>query len=288
MVYNIFMDTFSALADPTRRKIIEILASSGQLSATEICEKFPVSSPAISQHLKVLREASLVHVEKRAQKRIYRLNPEALLALGDWTKQIAQLWSLRFDALEKVLEAEKKKNSSVIERTSDMENQIGREINLTRIFDAPRELVFRAFTDARLLAEWFGPNMFTNPVCEVDARPGGAILIHMRGSGWGRVPVQGSLQRNFGARAARFHNQRLETRTAMPSSKCSTLSRSASATARPSSPCMPLWSKWSRQPPKLPLRWTDGKRAGAKVLASSPVLYNKKRSSPDDKNHTYC
>jgi len=191
MVYNIFMDAFSALADPTRRKIIEILATNGQLSASEICEKFPVSPPAISQHLKVLREAKLVHMEKRAQQRIYRLNPEALLALGDWTKQITQLWNQRFDALEKVLEAEKKKNFSGIERTSDMEYQIGREINLTRTYDAPRELVFRAFTDARLLAEWFGPNMFTNPVCEVDARPGGAILIHMRGPDGIGYPCRG-------------------------------------------------------------------------------------------------
>jgi len=113
MVYNGFMDMFSALADPTRRKIIEILATNGQLSATEICEKFPFSPPAISQHLKILREAELVQVEKRAQQRIYTLNPRALLGLQDWTQQITRLWNQRFDALEKVLEAEKKKNLSV-------------------------------------------------------------------------------------------------------------------------------------------------------------------------------
>jgi len=107
------MDMFSALADPTRRKIIEILATNGQLSATEICEKFPVSPPAISQHLKILREAELVQMEKRAQKRIYQLNPDTLLVLEDWANQITQLWNQRFDALEKVLEAEKKKHLSV-------------------------------------------------------------------------------------------------------------------------------------------------------------------------------
>ena len=107
------MDMFSALADPTRRKIIEILATNGQLSATQICEKFPVSPPAISQHLKILREAELVHMEKRAQQRIYQLNPQSLLVLHDWTQQITQLWNQRFDALEKVLEAEKKKNLTV-------------------------------------------------------------------------------------------------------------------------------------------------------------------------------
>ncbi|MFL5625764.1 MAG: ArsR/SmtB family transcription factor [Ktedonobacteraceae bacterium] len=57
---------FVALADPTRRTILEILASSGELYATDIYEKFPVSPQAVSQHLKVLREAKLVEMEKRA------------------------------------------------------------------------------------------------------------------------------------------------------------------------------------------------------------------------------
>ena len=60
------MDMFVALADPTRRTILEILSSSGELSATDIYEKFPVSPQAVSQHLKALREAKLVEMEKRA------------------------------------------------------------------------------------------------------------------------------------------------------------------------------------------------------------------------------
>jgi uncharacterized protein YndB with AHSA1/START domain len=55
------------------------------------------------------------------------------------------------------------------------------DLVITRILDAPRELVFRVWTEPKHLAEWWGPRGFTNPVCEVDARPGGAILIHMRG-----------------------------------------------------------------------------------------------------------
>jgi uncharacterized protein YndB with AHSA1/START domain len=54
------------------------------------------------------------------------------------------------------------------------------ELMLTRLFDAPRKLVFKAWTDPKCVAEWWGPRHFTNPVCEVDARPGGAIRIHMR------------------------------------------------------------------------------------------------------------
>lgn len=102
------MDKFSALADPTRRKIVEILARDGQLPAGEISDRFPISPQAISQHLKTLREAQLVRVEKRAQQRIYRINPEAMLELEEWAGQLRQLWNQRFDALDQVLEAEKR------------------------------------------------------------------------------------------------------------------------------------------------------------------------------------
>jgi DNA-binding transcriptional ArsR family regulator len=110
------MDKFSAISDPTRRKILEMLAEKGQLSASDIYEKFMVSPPAISQHLKILREANLVQMEKRAQQRIYQINPAAITELGDWANQMTRLWNQRFDALDKVLEAEKKKlqNSSSI------------------------------------------------------------------------------------------------------------------------------------------------------------------------------
>ena len=106
---------FYALAEPTRRNIIEMLASNGALSATDIGNNFAVSAPAISQHLKVLREANLVEVEKRAQQRIYQLNPDAMLELEGWAKKMNDLWNQRFDALGEVLAAEKKKISKKIE-----------------------------------------------------------------------------------------------------------------------------------------------------------------------------
>ena len=86
-----------------------MLARDGQLSATEISDRFSVSPQAISQHLKVLREAKLVQVEKRAQQRIYQVNPEAMLELEGWARQLRQLWDQRFEALDKVLEMEKKR-----------------------------------------------------------------------------------------------------------------------------------------------------------------------------------
>ena len=100
---------FVALADPTRRNILELLATSGELSATAIYEKFPVSPQAVSQHLKVLREAHLVVMEKQAQQHIYRLNPQTLSQFEAWVQHMQQRWSERFEALDTVLEREKKK-----------------------------------------------------------------------------------------------------------------------------------------------------------------------------------
>lgn len=91
---------------------MEMLAASGQLSATEIYDKFPVSRPAISQHLKVLREAKLVKVERRAQQRIYRVNPDTVLELEAWARRLTQIWDQRFDALDELLKAEQQKTEN--------------------------------------------------------------------------------------------------------------------------------------------------------------------------------
>jgi len=103
------MDMFVALSDPTRRAILELLASRGELTATDIYEQFSVSPQAISQHLKVLREANLVVMEKRAQKHLYRLNQETLSQFEAWVQQMRQRWEERFSALDTVLEHEKQK-----------------------------------------------------------------------------------------------------------------------------------------------------------------------------------
>jgi uncharacterized protein YndB with AHSA1/START domain len=66
-----------------------------------------------------------------------------------------------------------------------------RELVITRIFDALRALVFRAWTDASHLARWWGPHGFTNPVCEVDARPGGTMRIVMRAPDGTEYPMTG-------------------------------------------------------------------------------------------------
>jgi uncharacterized protein YndB with AHSA1/START domain len=66
-----------------------------------------------------------------------------------------------------------------------------RELTLTRVIDAPRDLVWAAWTEPKHMAKWWGPKHFTNPVCELDVRPGGKILIHMRAPDGATHPMPG-------------------------------------------------------------------------------------------------
>ena len=96
------MDTFVALADPTRRHIIETLAG-GEHAFGDLADRFEISRPAVSQHLKVLRDAGLVSVRKDAQRRIYRLNSEGLGEVESWLEKVRTFWNDRLDTLERVL-----------------------------------------------------------------------------------------------------------------------------------------------------------------------------------------
>jgi uncharacterized protein YndB with AHSA1/START domain len=71
------------------------------------------------------------------------------------------------------------------------EHGVGRVMEMTRVFDAPRKVVFAAWTDPKQVTQWWGPTGFTTPVCELDARPGGAILIHMRAPDGTVYPMSG-------------------------------------------------------------------------------------------------
>ncbi|MCC3374721.1 helix-turn-helix transcriptional regulator [Cohnella sp. REN36] len=99
-------DIFSALADPTRRRILDMLADIEELPASQIHEQFQVSPQAISKHLKILLEAKLIIVEKRAQQRMYRINTSTMLAFEDWSRNMRQRWSRRLDTFEAVMKAE--------------------------------------------------------------------------------------------------------------------------------------------------------------------------------------
>jgi DNA-binding transcriptional ArsR family regulator len=91
-------DSFTALADPTRRRIVEALAA-GPLSSGEIAARFPISAPAVSQHLKALKAARLVRVRSEAQRRIYEIDPEGVEAVAGWADGLRRHWAARLDGL---------------------------------------------------------------------------------------------------------------------------------------------------------------------------------------------
>ena len=78
--------------------------------------------------------------------------------------------------------------------TADTTKTAEREITITRVFHAPRALVFKAWTDVNELAQWWGPKGFTNPVCDLDVRVGGAIRIHMRSPDGSIYPMKGEFR----------------------------------------------------------------------------------------------
>ena len=96
------MTALQALSDPTRQRIVEMLAS-GTLSSGEIAVRFSLSRPAISQHLKALKQAKLVTVRADKQKRIYALDPQGVGEIADWVDRIKAFWNPRLDALEAAL-----------------------------------------------------------------------------------------------------------------------------------------------------------------------------------------
>jgi len=93
------MDVFEAVADPTRREIIAMLAA-GERNAGDIANRFRITGPSVSRHLRVLRESGVVSYSQRAQERIYRLERPALAEAKQWMQAQLDILGARFDALE--------------------------------------------------------------------------------------------------------------------------------------------------------------------------------------------
>jgi DNA-binding transcriptional ArsR family regulator len=102
---------FGALADPTRRAVLDLLRRGSQ-PAGQIAEAFPVSRPAISKHLRVLRRAHLVSEKRNGRHRFYHLNPEPLKTVDSWLEQYRGFWQTNLESLKKFVEAEYVKETS--------------------------------------------------------------------------------------------------------------------------------------------------------------------------------
>jgi DNA-binding transcriptional ArsR family regulator len=97
--------SFHALADPTRRAVLDLLRK-GVQPAGEIARAFPVSRPAISKHLRLLRRAHLVQEKREGRHRMYQLNPEPLKAVDSWLQQYRVFWQANLTGLKAFVEAE--------------------------------------------------------------------------------------------------------------------------------------------------------------------------------------
>jgi DNA-binding transcriptional ArsR family regulator len=102
---------FNALADPTRRAVLDLLRQGSQ-PAGKIAQAFPISRPAISKHLRLLRRAHLVEERREGRNRFYRLNPEPLKAIDSWLDQYRSFWSANLASLKTFVEAEYEKETS--------------------------------------------------------------------------------------------------------------------------------------------------------------------------------
>ena len=100
MVYGQGVEIFEVLSDPVRRRIVELLAVRSR-TAGELGREFDISRPAISRHLRVLREGRVVRYRPDAQRRIYSLDPAALDEADAWLERCRKFWNARLDELER-------------------------------------------------------------------------------------------------------------------------------------------------------------------------------------------
>lgn len=95
--------SFAVLAEPTRREILDLLRD-GERPVGDLVDRLAISQPAVSKHLRVLRDAGLVDVRADAQRRLYRVRPEPLAEIDAWLAPYRRLWSRSLDRLERHLE----------------------------------------------------------------------------------------------------------------------------------------------------------------------------------------
>lgn len=102
-------DVFQAIADPVRRDIIELL-SKETLSVNDVANKFEISRPAISKHLKILNECGIVNFNQVGRERICFIQPQELIPAFLWIKQYNKLWEDRIDSFENYINQIQSKN----------------------------------------------------------------------------------------------------------------------------------------------------------------------------------
>jgi DNA-binding transcriptional ArsR family regulator len=102
-------DVYFAIADPTRRALLLRLAKEGERNVSDLLEPFSISQPAVSKHLRILREANLVRSRKEGRERLYAIRPRNLRQVYDWVSHFEKYWDEKLDALGQYLDRKNRK-----------------------------------------------------------------------------------------------------------------------------------------------------------------------------------
>ena len=187
-------DAFNAVAEPRRREILDVLVG-GERPVNDLVRELGLNQPQVSKHLRVLREVGAVDVRDEGRQRLYRLNGHALKPIHDWVKSYERSWSERFDRLDVVLEDLKERRKTMAGMTSSQTATVtlptDEQILITREFDAPKHLVYKAWTTPELVKRWWHANRGEMTVCEIDLRVGGTWRYVMVADGGFEVGFHG-------------------------------------------------------------------------------------------------
>jgi DNA-binding transcriptional ArsR family regulator len=105
-------DVFNAIAEPRRREIVDLLALGAERDVTELVLRLGLPQPAVSKHLGVLRKVGVVAVHKAGQRRVYRLNPQELKPVHDWTQNFERFWTDQLASIKKAAEQKAKQRAA--------------------------------------------------------------------------------------------------------------------------------------------------------------------------------
>ena len=191
-------DAFNAVAEPRRRQILDLLAR-GERPVNDIVAALGLAQPQVSKHLRVLSEVGLVSVRGSGQQRLYKLNADRLKPIHDWVKSFEQFWTESLDRLDDYLKELRRGRRSMAVRSEPAVSS-DREIVVTRVLDAPRELVFAGVDRPEARHALVG----AAGVHDHDARDGRAagrrLAVRHARPGRHRLPEQDRLPRGRAAR----------------------------------------------------------------------------------------
>ena len=169
-------DAFNAVAEPRRRQILDLLAG-GERPVNDLVHLLGLAQPQVSKHLRVLREVGAVDVREDGRQRLYRLNGRALKPIHDWVKNYERLWTERFDQLDVVLDELSRRRKEMEAMASSGAATVALpaddQLLITREFDAPKHLVYKAYTTPDLVRRWWSGERGEMTSCEIDLRVGG-------------------------------------------------------------------------------------------------------------------